>query len=228
MTTYKHKSQHLNLQIAEEIVKITLKGTGSIACITKCVLEHHTQHGGLPLASDEILHSPYDSVDAYMRGLTEYVLYELNEKGYVEHNSDEGTWQIYEYPLRVFGEGEGAVYVFYDDRDAILHKTSDGRWACNIGYTEHDVSQRVCEQTKQWTQHPTIALILKTDTPKDLEEALHYLLKRCGCWRKDLKDKGAGREWFDTTPDKVLMLYKHIQLCYERRLSIYELYRSSK
>lgn len=225
MNDYNNKGKHLDINRTEDIIRKYLKGTAAhINKIAQHVLEYHQDRNGLPPAPNEILESPYHSVADYMRGLTEYVLYELNEKGYVEQNSDEGTWQIYKYPLRVFGEGECSVYLFYDARDAILHKTSDGLWACNIGYTERDVSQRVCEKTKQWTQHPTIALIFKTDTPKDLEGELHHILKCDGRWRKDLKDKRAGREWFDTTPDKVLMLYKHIQLCHERSYSIYELY----
>lgn len=215
---YEHSDKHLDRHIAVEIIRDKLKGTWNIEDIVDMVVKHHISEGGLPP----------DSPESVVKRRIQSALFHLRREGYVNRVSETGYWEehnwlIYPTPLRVFGAGAYSVYLFYDPRDYILYGKSVGCWACNIGWTVRDVGERVKEQTKQWTVLPTIALVLKTDSPKDLEDKLHYMLKRV--WRKDLKDKGAGREWFETDPDTVLLLYQNVQLCDENNYSIYELYR---
>lgn len=209
---YEHSDKHLDRDIAQEIIKDKLEGTGNIEMIGEMVLEHHLNNGGL-------LPDPNENFrfrDLYT--IINTAMLRLCREGYAERKSRD-KWTLHAAPLRVFGEGEASVYLFYDPRD----KSAES-WACNIGCTERNVEVRVKEQTKQWTVSPAIALIFKTDAPEDLEDKLHHILERVGRWRKDIKDKRAGREWFDTDPDEVCMLYQHIQLCDQRDYNIYELY----
>ena len=163
------------------------------------------------------------NVSPYM---IDYSMIALCDAGYAAEGTlgGETLWEIHEYPLRVFGFGKGSVYLFYDP-----HKKSQGIFACRIGYTEAvDVRKYVDTKTKNWgwkhKHKATIALIFKTDAPKKLEGQIHHILKRFGRWRKDYQELGLGREWFDTAPDEVLMLYEHIRLCDERGHNIFELY----
>ena len=109
-----------------------------------------------------------------------------------------------------FGVGKNQVYLFYNPRDK--HEAESKQkdvWACNIGMTTRPVEERIKEQTDQWTVDPVIALIFRhvhKDECQKIESRIHDILKIFGRQRNDLK----GREWFDTSPDEVLDIYKFI------------------
>jgi len=88
--------------------------------------------------------------------------------------------------------------------------TSEGRktWPCKIGRTDGDPILRVMAQANTaLPERPEIALVVRTAQPAALELALHSILKLGGRWRHD----SPGSEWFDTSPDEVLSLYRAIE-----------------
>ena len=109
-----------------------------------------------------------------------------------------------------FGVGKNQVYLFYNPRDKHEAESKEKDvWACNIGMTTRPVKERIKEQTDQWTVDPVIALIFRhvhKDECQKIESRIHDILKIFGRQRNDLK----GREWFDTSPDEVLDIYKFI------------------
>ena len=111
---------------------------------------------------------------------------------------------------REFGVGENQVYLFYDPRDKQdAESMLKNVWACNIGSTTRPVEERVGEQTDQWTVTPVIALIFRCvheNECREFESRIQNILKIFGRQRGDLK----GREWFDTSPDEVVDIYKFI------------------
>ena len=209
MIEYQYKRKSLTPEIATEIIRDNLKGNGSIIKIGDAVLKYHTERNGQP-------------PDHSLNIMIWCVMQRLSQQGYVnritKRNEGKGMyeqiWEIYPFPLRVFGDGRYAVYLFYDLRDYILRDKSKETWACKIGRTKRSVTKRVYELTKQWTIVPRIALIFKFQTlaqTKQMEKMLHNVLKAEERHRKDLKKKGAGREWFDTNPDEVVELFENIQ-----------------
>lgn len=197
MSTYKHEGQHLNRQIVEEIVKDTVRGTDSIANITRFVLEHHTNHGGL---SDD------RNLERFMR----IAMSRLESEGYAKQVSDT-RWEIYEAPLRVFGEGSGAVYVYYDSKHRVANHSN---WVCKVGSHHRseiaEVRDYIDSRTTNWATRATLALILKTDTYERLEKQIRTILKDVFN-RQHEREGRHSREMFYTSPDHVIKIYKSIR-----------------
>lgn len=101
-------------------------------------------------------------------------------------------------------EGKDSVYLYYYP----MHKeNAEGNgeefWRCKIGMTVGNVEKRVRTQVTEYPEEPTIALEFKTDHPRELESALHAILKLRGRHVKE----GGGIEWFETNPEEVKRIY---------------------
>ena len=178
------------------IAQINSPTLGSEKKIEEIVLEEHSKRNGLPPESDSIHRLIYAA------------LRRLRRRGRVEQ-SEEG-WIFYPEYQRRFGSGKNQVYLFYNPRDKQEAESElKGIWACNIGCTSRPVTERIREQTDQWTIDPVIALIFRDiieDRSLELESRIHNILKLFSRQLPELK----GREWFDTSPDEVLRIYEFI------------------
>lgn len=191
--------------IREKIIaRIASPTSGSEKEIEKIVLEEHSQRNGLPPKSDSIHRPIYGA------------LRQLRREGRVERR--ENGWVFYPEYQRRFGDGYHQVYLFYNPRDKEeAGSRQKSIWACNIGSTARPVEERIREQTDQWTIAPVIALIFREtieDWSLELEHRIHGILKLFDRPRSDLK----GREWFDTSPDEVVRIYKFINKMNLKRL----------
>lgn len=104
---------------------------------------------------------------------------------------------------RIVGEGIGAVYVYYYDtyKEHAENRNND-KWACKVGMTQGDAVMRVYSQAKtSCAETPHIGLIIRTNEPVKLEQALHKLLRNSGSQIQD----SMGKEWFKTTPEIIYM-----------------------
>jgi hypothetical protein len=99
--------------------------------------------------------------------------------------------------MRINMPGSGKIYAYgYDCAPDRL----------KIGSTQNDVIQRIAAQINTSTpDKPVLRLEVITDRCRDLERALHAILTVRG---KNIK--GGGSEWFKTTVDEILTIYKFI------------------
>lgn len=101
-------------------------------------------------------------------------------------------------------EGKDSVYLFYYPAyKELAEKNGEEFWQCKIGMTVDNVEKRVGTQVTGNPEKATIALEFKTDHPRELESALHAILKLRG---RHIAD-GGGVEWFKTNPDEVRRIY---------------------
>ena len=110
---------------------------------------------------------------------------------------------IYHFPFEA-EEGKDSVYLFYYPvHRELAEERGKEFWECKIGMTVDDVEKRVGSQVTGNPGKATIALEFKTDHPRELEAALHAILKLSGRHVKE----GGGIEWFKTNPDEVERIY---------------------
>jgi hypothetical protein len=96
------------------------------------------------------------------------------------------------------GEGSKVVYAFG-------YRCSPDR--LKIGLTKDDPVERVAAQINSSTpDKPVLFLEIKTHDCNSLERALHAILTYRGS-----KTLGGGAEWFKTTRDEIVSLYKLIE-----------------
>ena len=206
MNGYEYEGQHLNPEIAQAIIKDWFKVRGSLTQVVQCVLIHHvTQKGLLPDPNEPCCLQDLDFI-------IQKAISRLQRGGYAKRISRENAWREQMWQMSgkspcVFGEGEKFVYLFYDYRERYI---MDDRWACYIGETG-DLKRRIDDHARKYGVKPTVTLVFKTDNSADLEKQIHHFLKRFGRLRIDK----AGRSWFDTSPDEVLLVYRYIKICDE-------------
>ena len=96
------------------------------------------------------------------------------------------------------GEGSGVVYVYG-------YRCASDR--LKIGCTKEDAVQRIAAQI--WTStpdKPVLLIEIRTDAFRAVERALHGILEARG-----KKINGGGAEWFRTTREEVLAIYRFVQ-----------------
>ncbi len=96
-----------------------------------------------------------------------------------------------------FGEGTKIVYAYG-------YRCAPDR--LKIGLTEGDAAQRIAAQISTGTpDRPILLLEIKTHDCNSLERAIHATLEYRGS-----KVPGAGKEWFKTTREQVVSIYKSV------------------
>jgi len=116
---------------------------------------------------------------------------------------------------RTYGSGPESVYVYYFPSQA------DGRtsWPCKIGKTRGDPVKRIKRQQASMWEEPVIGLLAQTDNCSRDEYLVHSVLR-------DRKLDAFGVEWFDTTPDEVLAVFRDrargLSLGMQLRMARYE------
>ena len=95
------------------------------------------------------------------------------------------------------GDGQGAVYAYG-------YRCAPDR--LKVGQSMSDTVQRIVAQIGTGTpDRPTLLLEIRTHDCSALERALHAVLQYRGA-----KVAGAGREWFRTSRDEIVSIYRSI------------------
>jgi hypothetical protein len=95
------------------------------------------------------------------------------------------------------GDGPGIVYAYG-------YRCAPDR--LKVGLTEVDTKQRIAAQVSTSTpDRPVLYVEIRTRDCRSLERAIHSTLEHRG-----RKIPGAGSEWFKTTRDEVLAIYKFV------------------
>jgi hypothetical protein len=107
------------------------------------------------------------------------------------------------------GVGKSVVYVYYLPLyRQMAEQRNETFWQCKIGRTDGDPLQRILSQASTaLPERPNVAIIIRTNNSVELENAIHNILTLRG--RKI--DNSPGAEWFLTSLEEVLSIYKFIQ-----------------
>jgi hypothetical protein len=96
------------------------------------------------------------------------------------------------------GQGSGTLYAYG-------YRCAPDR--LKIGITDNDTIQRIAAQISTGTpDKPMLLIEIKTNTCRALERAMHGILEARG--RKII---GGGAEWFETTRDEVMEIYRFVR-----------------
>jgi len=111
-------------------------------------------------------------------------------------------------PERTIGAGNSGVYVYYY---GAYRNLAEGKgetvWGCKVGRSDRDPMLRILAQgTTAMPEKPSVALLIRTDTPAALEMAIQSVLTVRG---KRLPG-ALGAEWFATNPREIESIYKTI------------------
>lgn len=216
--------------LAQEIFDGRLPPTFQRRDVTELVARIHLERGGVRSSTD-----PAISVKKALASLRQSGVLEQPVGKYwrvVRHDSasEQGQDEPTSVPLdnvlveeelslptprltieQEIGEGEAAVYVYYFANDRRLAELQNHDvWECKIGMTVGDVAARVLGQLSQTAVHslPVIGLVARTPEARNLETALHGILRAAGT---HCRGDATGIEWFRTSPDQVTALVTDIQ-----------------
>lgn len=107
--------------------------------------------------------------------------------------------------MEYIGSGAEFVYIIYLP---IYRRRAESQgetiWECKVGSTTNDVGVRINQMT--FPEKPKIALIIRTDDCKTLEDKIHDKLKKQGKYIPD----ALGKEWFMTSPDEIERIVKSV------------------
>lgn len=105
----------------------------------------------------------------------------------------------------VCGRGKGSVYIYYYDiYREIATLQGKTEWPCKVGMSNKDTIARIFSQSgTAFPEYPHIALLIKCDSAREMERALHSILKVQGKWLKN----SPGKEWFMTSPNEIKKIY---------------------
>ena len=106
---------------------------------------------------------------------------------------------------KVIASGWGFVYVIYLP---LYRKRAESQgettWECKVGSTANNVGVRMNQMT--FPERPRMALVIRTNDCKTLEDKIHDRLKEQG---KHIPD-AHGKEWFLTNPSEVERIFESI------------------
>ena len=206
---YKYKGVELTPMVFADILITLFDGKifrRDEAIVT--VKTFHRDHGGLLGKKDYVSafkHCCQRQIPSYLENVG-YATWKLN----YQESSCEVVIKTESAPDiaadKVLGSGSGAVYVYYFDiYRKLANLEGEVSWPCKVGMTDRDAISRVISQAgTAYPELPHVALVLKTDTPRELEAALHAALK----FKKRHMADAPGKEWFQTTPEEVEGLYE--------------------
>lgn len=217
---YKYSGLPLSPAIAEELILERFSGQVTARqTIVEEVNRLHIDRGG----------KPAEAVD--LGSLVKRALKKLLDSGSAE-NPSQGYWRIgpeasepeddasdsppvsAQVPLEALpaadvvlgreGGGKGAVYLYYLPAYRLQSEAENATvWPCKIGRTDRDPLARILSQAATaLPEKPHVALIVYTEHPLALEDAIHGVLTLRG--RK--VDDSPGKEWFLTSPEEVRTL----------------------
>ena len=226
---YEHSGQHLTSEIAAEFIYKTYCGTEvSESHISKELLAHHKAGGGLAPTANILNDFDPDAVyDVVSRGVRILEKNGCASRRPPQISIDSATdgieriWCIHdressEYP-KTIGEGAESVYLYYcpaykqlaESRVAVWKRSENVYYECNIGLSVRTTTTRVNEKIKNLPEKPILALTMKTDKSKVLEDIIHNILRyhdrQCDTHRTD---------WFYTNPKEVENIFNAVESMY--------------
>ena len=238
---YEHEGKQFTTPIAMELIfkKYVWKSPVEEQTIREEVYQIHESCGGLPpkmKASQNIS----DAISQFVGWYVRQALSKLEDNGGATR--EEQLWQIHEldikdirkdirsdehtYPKSLGTESQ-EVYLYYYPayrENAELKRPpvwkqfrKDALWRCKIGEThDQNTETRAGQQGRVAPETKVIALIMKTDDSRWLENMIHEILKK---WGRHVKDAD-GKEWFRTSPKDVERIYNFLLFgTVRRRLS---------
>lgn len=208
---YKHSGKRLTMSIARELILEFFKGqTVHRQDIIRKVDKIYLERGGK--SSDNIVHPVVDALN------------NLKSREFANNpNPGDGIWKIIgetvdkgiddggANEVRQIGSGNNSVYVYYyPTYRERAELRGEETWACKVGRSEYqNPIHRILEQAGTgMPEKPKIALVIQTNRPTDLENAMHTLLDR------DRMPDAPGTEWFMTNPSRVEDIYEIISQDY--------------
>ena len=157
--------------------------------------EQHSQSGPSVSGTLRVIkrnRDPERNMDATLQIFSRYAEIELLEPG------------TYRWIPHI-GKGPESVYVFYYPAYKELAKLKgQKRWPCKIGKTTGSVYERVIKHGTHLPERPRIAFVLKITESNLWEQLLHLILKS----RLQAIAEAPGREWFNTTPNRILRIMR--------------------
>ena len=124
----------------------------------------------------------------------------------VEIVADEEKGNIISFSIdEELGVGSGTVYVYYYEvyKERALLK-GQTIWECKVGMTDRNAMDRIFSQAgTAYPEYPHVAMLIKCLSAKEMEAALHSILKLRGRWIEN----APGTEWFLTSPMEIKDLY---------------------
>ena len=224
---YKYAGLPLSPAMASELaVDIFAGQTVKRQEVIDKVVQYHRTNGGLPSEAQDLPRSVKKAlenlkdcgkVENPSQGFWRFIklTVEPSETETETETKEEGGEScniIEEHPRidakKIIGSGDGAVYIyFYSIYEKYAALIGDEFWPCKVGLSERDPLIRVLSQSgTALPEVPVIALLIKTDKPRVLENALHSILDLKG--RRTLL--APGTEWFNTSPTEI---EKFLELC---------------
>ena len=210
----KYSGKRLKMSMARELIIELFKGqTVPKQDIISRVDKIHLERGGKP--SENIIHPVTDALNTMKRkelannpnpgdGIWTIIGETAAEEDEEIDDSDNSTDEV-----RRIGSGSSSVYVYYypayRERAELREEET---WPCKIGRSEYaNPIHRIREQAGTgMPEKPEIALIIQTNVPEDVEDAIHRLLARV--------PDASGTEWFLTNPSKVEEIFNIINKSY--------------
>ena len=210
----KYSGKRLKMSMARELIIELFKGqTVPKQDIISRVDKIHLERGGKP--SENIIHPVTDALNTMKRkelannpnpgdGIWTIIGETAAEEDEEIDDSDNSTDEV-----RRIGSGSSSVYVYYypayKERAELREEET---WPCKIGRSEYaNPIHRIREQAGTgMPEKPEIALIIQTNVPEDVEDAIHRLLARV--------PDAPGTEWVLTNPSKVEEIFNIINKSY--------------
>lgn len=218
----KYSRNPLKMSIARELIIEFFKGqTVHKQDIISKVDKIHLERGGK--LSENIVHPVTDALNAMKR-----------KKLANNPNPGDGIWTIFEETaneaidgsgkgtdeaidsgdnnidgVKQIGSGRSSVYVYYYPAYRELAESrGEEIWPCKIGHSVYpDSVHGILEQAGAgMPEKPEIALIIQTNMPEDVEDAIQRLLTNV--------PDSAETEWFQTNPSKVEEIFNIINKSY--------------
>ena len=211
---YEYSGKRLTMTMARELIIEFFKGqTVPKQDIISRVDKIHLERGGK--LSENIVHPVTDALNTMKRkelannpnpgdGIWTIIGETAAEEDEEIDDSDNSTDEV-----RRIGSGSSSVYVYYypayRERAELREEET---WPCKIGRSEYaNPIHRIREQAGTgMPEKPEIALIIQTNVPEDVEDAIHRLLARV--------PDAPGTEWFLTNPSKVEEIFNIINKSY--------------
>ena len=201
---YEYSGKPLRTTMAEGLIVELFKGqTVPKVEIVRRVDEIHLSGGGKK--AETKVHPVTNALNA------------LKRKGIANNDPPGiGVWHIInkdepieEDEVKRVGSGNSSVYLYYyPTYRQFAELRGEKTWPCKIGCSEYpDPIHRIHEQTGTgMPEQPEIALIIQTNMPEDVEDAIHRLLTGV----PDAAETG----WFLTNPSKVEEIFNIINKSY--------------
>ena len=210
---YKYADEKLTPKMARELILELFSGkTVPKQDIVGKVDEVHVERGGR--TAETVVHPVTNALNHLkakeLANNVDTGVWKINtetDDEIIDDDTDEDT----DDRIRRIGSGSNSVYVYYypayKERAELRGEET---WPCKIGHSEYtNPIHRILQQAGTgMPEKPEIALVIETNQPTEVENAIHSLLDR------DRMSDAPGTEWFLTNPSRVEEIFNIINKSY--------------